>query len=98
MITKYASAAQRSVVDTSRTLVIWLVFLGLGKEKFLLGQLFGFAMLVTGALVYNEIVEVPIGFMSRNTKANLEKAEKQREETDAQTQADTEAMEPLVAK
>jgi len=37
MITKYASAAQRSTIDTCRTLVIWAVFLSLGKEKFLPG-------------------------------------------------------------
>jgi hypothetical protein len=37
MITKYASAAQRSTIDTCRTMVIWAVFLLLGKEKFLAG-------------------------------------------------------------
>ena len=72
MITKYASAAQRSTVDTCRTLVIWLVFLIAGKEHFLLGELAGFVVLVLGTLVYNEIIEVPIGFMNYNTKRNLE--------------------------
>ena len=60
MITKYASAAQRSTIDTCRTMVIWAVFLILGKEKFLAGQLLGFAILLFGTLVYNEIIEVPI--------------------------------------
>ena len=77
MITKYASAAQRSTVDTCRTLIIWLVFLFLGKEKFLYGELIGFVMLVTGTLVYNEIIEVPISFMQKNTKRNLEKEQPQ---------------------
>lgn len=72
MITKYASAAQRSTVDTCRTLIIWCVFLALGKEKFLVGELFGFALLVLGTLVYNEIVEVPMEFMSKNTKRNIQ--------------------------
>jgi len=72
MITKYASAAQRSTVDTCRTLVIWCVFLAAGKEHFLFGELIGFFVLVLGTLVYNEIIEIPIDFMSKNTKRNLE--------------------------
>jgi hypothetical protein len=75
MITKYASAAQRSTVDTCRTLIIWCVFLALGKEKFLVGELFGFALLVLGTLVYNEIIEIPLTFMSRNTKSSISKRE-----------------------
>jgi hypothetical protein len=75
MITKYASAAQRSTVDTSRTLVIWLVFIAMGQEHFLVGELAGFVLLVAGTLVYNEIIELPIGFMNHNTKANIAKRE-----------------------
>ena len=68
MITKYASAAQRSTVDTCRTLIIWCVFLCAGKEKFMVGELFGFFLLILGTLVYNEIVEIPIELMYENTK------------------------------
>jgi hypothetical protein len=75
MITKYASAAQRSTVDTSRTLIIWIVFIFMGTEHFLVGELAGFMLLVLGTLVYNEIIEVPIAFMNHNTKANIEKRE-----------------------
>jgi uncharacterized membrane protein YoaK (UPF0700 family) len=89
MITKYASAAQRSTVDTCRTLVIWCVFLALGKEKFLAGELFGFALLVTGTLVYNEIIEVPLTFMSKNTKSNLAKRERLASEQARSTSATT---------
>ena len=78
MITKYASAAQRSTIDTCRTMIIWTVFLLLGKEKFLAGQLVGFAILLFGTLVYNEIIEVPIEFMNYNTKANIEIREAKR--------------------
>jgi len=77
MITKYASAAQRSTVDTSRTLVIWLVFIFMGTEQFLVGELAGFVLLVLGTLVYNEIIELPFAFMNHNTKANIEKREKE---------------------
>ena len=47
----------------------------MGSEKFIWGELVGFALLVAGTLVYNEIVEVPISFMNRNTKANIAKRE-----------------------
>lgn len=33
-ITKRASAAQRSTIDTARTLTIWIVLIMVGKEKF----------------------------------------------------------------
>mgnify|MGYP001052241424 CR=1 FL=1 len=74
-ITKHASAAQRSTVDTCRTLLIWimsLIFLG---EEFLPLEILGFILLVAGTLVYNEIVIVPIGFMKKNTKEELAKRE-----------------------
>jgi len=75
MITKYASAAQRSTVDTSRTLVIWIVFIFMGTEHFIAAELAGFVLLVAGTLVYNEIIELPFDFMNHNTKANIEKRE-----------------------
>jgi hypothetical protein len=72
MVTKYASAAQRSTVDSCRTLTIWMVLIGIGKEKFIPGELFGFVLLLTGTLIYNEIIEVPIDALNRNTKRNIE--------------------------
>jgi len=54
-------------------LVIWIVFLSLGHEKFLWGELIGFFLLVLGTLVYNEIIIIPISIMSRNTKDEIEK-------------------------
>lgn len=83
MITKYSSAAQRATIDTCRTLIIWFVFLCIGSEKFLVGELFGFALLVLGTLVYNEIIEVPIDFLSRNTKRNIKAREEKEANTDA---------------
>ena len=82
MITKYASAAQRSTVDTSRTLIIWIVFIFAGSEHFLWGEMFGFVLLVIGTLVYNEIIEIPIKFMNYNTKANISKREQLKAEKD----------------
>lgn len=71
MITKYASAAQRATIDSCRTLTIWMIFISIGKEKFMVGELAGFVLLATGTLIYNEILEVPIDAFRRNTKRNL---------------------------
>jgi len=66
-ITKYASAAQRSTIDTSRTLLIWVVSIAIGNEDWNTGQFFAFILLAAGTLVYNEIVVVPIDIFRRNT-------------------------------
>jgi hypothetical protein len=74
-ITKFATAAQRSTVDTSRTLIIWVVSLGLGWETFLWPELIGFMLLVAGTLIYNEIVVVPVEFMMVNTREAIKSRE-----------------------
>ena len=78
MITKYGSSTQRSTIDNSKTIIIWLVFLYTGEEKFIWLELAGFILLLLGTLVYNEIIEIPIDFMSRNTAHNIEKRFKER--------------------
>jgi len=74
-VTKNASAAQRSTIDTSRTLLIWLISLMIGWENFYWQQLIGFLLLVMGTLVYNEIVILPWEPFSKNTKVNILKRE-----------------------
>ncbi|GBE82437.1 Uncharacterized protein SCP_0408210 [Sparassis crispa] len=53
-VTRYVGATARSLADTARTLVIWLVSLALGWEAFVwpvsLLQLAGFALLVYGTV------------------------------------------------
>jgi hypothetical protein len=39
-----------------------MVFLALGKENFMIGQLLGFMVLLMGTLIYNEIIEIPIDY------------------------------------
>jgi len=82
-ITKYATAAQRSTVDTSRTLLIWIFSLVLGWEKFLGWELIGFVLLVLGTLIYNEIWVVPIGFMSVNTRVEIKNRDAKEERNGA---------------
>ena len=58
-ITRSVSATARSVIDTCRTLFIWVVSLGLGWETFKWLQILGFAGLVYGTFLFNGIVKAP---------------------------------------
>ncbi|KAL1297072.1 hypothetical protein AAFC00_004659 [Neodothiora populina] len=59
-VTRTVSATARSTIDTCRTLVIWVVSLGLGWESFKWLQVVGFALLVYGTAVFNEIARPPL--------------------------------------
>ncbi|CAL5867427.1 uncharacterized protein PFLUO_LOCUS1646 [Penicillium psychrofluorescens] len=59
-VTRSVSATSRSTIDTCRTLFIWLVSLGLGWETFKWLQVVGFAMLVYGTFLFNDIVRPPL--------------------------------------
>ncbi|EFQ98090.1 integral membrane protein [Nannizzia gypsea CBS 118893] len=59
-VTRSLSATSRSTIDTSRTLFIWLVSLGLGWETFKWLQVLGFAMLVYGTFLFNDIITPPL--------------------------------------
>lgn len=58
-VTRTVSATSRSTIDTCRTLFIWVFSLGLGWEGFKWLQVVGFAALVYGTFVFNEIVRPP---------------------------------------
>jgi len=73
--TKYASAAQRSTIDTSRTVVIWIASVALGLEEFYWQSIIGFVLLVFGTLLYNEIIVLPVMGFDENTKEALAKRE-----------------------
>jgi drug/metabolite transporter (DMT)-like permease len=55
-VTKHVSAVARTTIDTSRTVLIWAISLGLKWEKFLYVQIFGFLILIYGTFVYNQII------------------------------------------
>ncbi|RMJ28178.1 integral membrane protein [Aspergillus sp. HF37] len=59
-VTRTVSATSRSTIDTCRTLFIWLVSLALGWESFKWLQVFGFAMLVYGTFLFNDIIRPPL--------------------------------------
>ena len=58
-VTRSLSATHRTSIDAFRTLVIWIVGLGLRWESFKWLQLVGFAGLVLGNLLFNEVARPP---------------------------------------
>ena len=57
-VTKYSSGANRTIMEQSRVLVIWLFFLikpGHGHEIFSWLKLLGFFFIVTGVLFFNKV-------------------------------------------
>jgi len=58
-ITKYTSAAYRMMLDSLRTIIIWLFDLASGGGKFHPLQPIGFALMLLGTAIYNEDVRVP---------------------------------------
>ncbi|SGZ22390.1 BQ5605_C022g09482 [Microbotryum silenes-dioicae] len=58
-VTRTLSATSRSTIDTSRTLLIWLVSMSLGWEHFKWLQVIGFGLLVYGTFVFNGITQFP---------------------------------------
>ena len=84
-ISKNVSATARTIVDTLRTVVIWVFFLTMPflpediQETFSWIQLFGFILLIIGGLIYNEILVIKYFKFGDYTK----KAIKAREELEA---------------
>ena len=67
-ITRTVSATARSIIDTCRTLFIWVVSLALGWETFKWLQIIGFALLVYGTFLFNDIVRPPLKACVRRRK------------------------------
>ena len=84
-LTKLVSSTARAVVDTVRTVFIWLFFLCFSpvegtKEHFYVLQLVGFIFMVCGTLIYNEIVTIPWLGLDYYTRDNIAKREKEAKE------------------
>lgn len=56
-VTKIISATSRSTIDTSRTLLVWIISLALGWESFHSLQLIAFTLLVLGTLSFNGVIQ-----------------------------------------
>ena len=82
-LTKLVSSTARAVVDTVRTVFIWLFFLCFEpvpntREKFHPLQFVGFCFLVLGTLIYNEIVTLPFWGLDYYTRDNIAKRENEK--------------------
>lgn len=74
-VTRTISATARSVIDTSRTLFIWMVSLGLKWETFKPAQLVGFALLVYGTFLFNDLITLTICGKRREAEPQIERDE-----------------------
>ena len=84
-LTKLVSSTARAVVDTVRTVFIWLFFLYFTpvegtEEHFHVLQFIGFMLLVLGTLIYNEILVLPFCKFDYYTRDNIEKRKKEEDE------------------
>ncbi|KAI8922934.1 hypothetical protein BC831DRAFT_473599 [Entophlyctis helioformis] len=61
-VTRSISATSRSTIDTCRTLFIWVVSLALQWESFKWLQVVGFAVLIYGTFVFNNVIRPPAFF------------------------------------
>ena len=81
IVTKYASAATRVILQQSKTVLVWIFFLaypGGGHERFKVLQLIGFLVLLSGVILYNEILTIPILGFNQYTKAAIAKREENK--------------------
>jgi len=60
LVTKKMSATTRTVLDSVRTVVVWVFFLSFGWETFRFWSLGGFLVVVTGVFLFNNILFVPM--------------------------------------
>jgi len=67
-VTRTISATARSIIDTFRTLFIWIVSLALHWESFKWLQIVGFALLVYGTFLFNELVQPPLQMCLKERK------------------------------
>jgi len=73
-VTKELSATTRMVLDSVRTLVIWLFSIIIGWQKFQYLQLIGFVVLLAGMSLYNDLLIMPT-IRHYQDKKNLKKLE-----------------------
>ena len=98
-VTKYVSSVARAVVDTIRTIIVWTYFLVIPwvpektREKFSYVQLVGFAVLVVGTLIFNEIFVLPFCGFNLYTKEVLKRKERERENLKINEEEDREEEE-----
>ncbi|XP_026280126.1 solute carrier family 35 member F6 [Frankliniella occidentalis] len=84
-VTKEMSATTRMVLDSVRTLVIWVIGLALEWQTFNYLQVIGFALLLVGMCLYNNVLLEPafkrfMGYMNRRAASTGRFARMEEEE------------------
>jgi len=76
ILTQNVSSVFRAFWDATRTILVWIISLSFGIDPFdLTGfflQLGGFALLLLGNFIYNEILELPCCGLNKYLKKNLD--------------------------
>ncbi len=81
-ITKHMSATSRTTLKQTKIILVWAFFLGYrgpGHETFKPLQLVGFLVLVSGIILYNEIIVLPFLGFNKNTMKAKDEAKKRVE-------------------
>ncbi|KAG0133815.1 hypothetical protein HOY82DRAFT_482194 [Tuber indicum] len=80
-VTRSISATARSIIDTCRTLFIWMISLALHWESFKWLQIVGFSLLVYGTFLFNELTPPPFVFClsTRYNRGELRREQQERE-------------------
>ena len=55
-ITRKLSAVHRLVLDSGRSIIVWAVSMILGWQQFQILQIVGFILMITGVLIFNNIL------------------------------------------
>lgn len=72
-VTKEMSATTRMMIDSSRTLIIWIFSLTVFGQKFQVLQLIGFIVLISGMCTYNGInIGYPFVWAWRKLTGNVD--------------------------
>lgn len=75
-VTKHINSSTRMVLDSLRTIVIWAFSLGMAWETFCGVQVAGFVVLLSGTIVYNELIRIPgIHYPEAESKVPVEEEE-----------------------
>ena len=83
-VTKRLSGGSRAAADAARTLLVWGVSLALGWESFHALQVLGFAVLLAGSSLYNELIRgclppVPSAAAANSSLASSPSSRQQRQ-------------------
>jgi hypothetical protein len=87
IITKYSGAVFRVILDTLRTITIWIISIIIGFESLkpaqkIIIELIGFVFLILGNLIYNEIIIIRFCDLDKYIKKNREANQNENQETE----------------